>query len=250
MAYSSSVLRLLPSCCYTLTPMALFKSSLLAQASGSLAGTVFSHNRGGQYMRNRSIPTNPSTARQASVREALSTLVYAWSNTLSEAQRTAWTAYADNTPVLNRLGDSIRLTGQQMFVRCGTVRLQAGLSAPTDGPTTPGLAESPNIIVSDVFTGGQGVVSGTVPGAGTSGAVSLYMGRPVGAARSPVHVPERYVITDTTLVGNAWSISVEEAAWPFTPVIGQVTRLRAIYLDTDGRISASTYAVTTIVPET
>jgi len=41
-----------------------FKSPILSQASGSIAGITFSHNRGGMYVRARAVPTNPGSPQQ------------------------------------------------------------------------------------------------------------------------------------------------------------------------------------------
>ena len=113
----------------------LFRGSLIAQASGSVAGNTFSRNRGGQYIRNRATPINPNTAQQIAVRSAFADLANLWSGTLSQGQRDAWNDYAANVPVLNRLGDSIFLTGFNMYIRSNTSRMQAGIVRVDDGPT-------------------------------------------------------------------------------------------------------------------
>lgn len=112
----------------------LVKYSVLAQASGSAGGYTFSRNRSGAYLRNRSVPTNPGSADQQTVRGIFAGLSSAWS-AITAAQRAAWALYASNVPVTNRLGEQIFLTGQQMFVRNNAVRLRLGLSQISDGPT-------------------------------------------------------------------------------------------------------------------
>lgn len=111
------------------------QSPIIAAGSGSIAGVTMSRNRGGLYMRARAVPTNPNTTQQQAVRSALSSLVGAWTNALTPAQRAAWTVYADNTPVTDSLGASIFLTGQQMYIRGNTARLQLGVPRADDGPT-------------------------------------------------------------------------------------------------------------------
>ena len=115
--------------------MALFRGTLIGQASGSVAGNTFSRNRGGQYIRNRAVPVNPNSPQQVAVRNALSQLSTAWGQSLTATQRMDWDVYAQNVPVLNRLGDIITLTGFNMYIRCNTPRLQAGLSRIDDGPS-------------------------------------------------------------------------------------------------------------------
>ena len=48
----------------------LFKSAAFTQASGSVGGLTFAHNRGGMYTRARSIPVNPKTQQTGRCREA------------------------------------------------------------------------------------------------------------------------------------------------------------------------------------
>lgn len=118
----------------------LIKSAVLSQASGSLAGATFAHNRGGMYVRARSIPTNPASNFQLAIRQALTTLSHRWSAILDATARAAWTDYAAATPQVNPLGDQLILTGQQMFVRNNVPRLLAGLSIVNDAPASPGDA--------------------------------------------------------------------------------------------------------------
>lgn len=110
-----------------------YNSALMTAASGSMGGIVASHNRGGQYFRKRVVPTNPNTAQQQAVRDNLSILQVRFANTLTTVQRTGWQSYATGTPVTNAMGATITLTGQQMYVKANTLRLQAGV-APVDAP--------------------------------------------------------------------------------------------------------------------
>lgn len=117
----------------------LIKSQLLSVMSGSLDATVASHNRFGRYLRAKTIPTNPNTGLQGSVRDAMAQLVERWSATLTAAQRDAWATYAANVPVSNRVGDTIYLTALNQYIRSNVPRLQSGLSVVDDGPTTLSL---------------------------------------------------------------------------------------------------------------
>lgn len=117
--------------------MARVKFTVISGASGKLGGIVFSHGRGGPYIRNLSIPTNPSSSDQVTVRSIFGNLSTSWS-TLTADQRTAWATYAENTPVTGKFGDPITLTGQQMFLRCNAARQRAGLAIISDGPTVFG----------------------------------------------------------------------------------------------------------------
>lgn len=90
--------------------------------SGSMKGITASHNKGGAYFRGRTIPTNPNTTRQQAVRGVLGALSSAWTSTLTDSQRQAWRDYAANTPTTDSLGNTITLSGQNMYVRANTAR--------------------------------------------------------------------------------------------------------------------------------
>lgn len=112
----------------------LFTSPVYSQASGSIAGITYSHNRGGMYTRARVTPTDPSSGRQQTIRAAMGTLAPYWGETLSSAQRAAWDLYGANLPWINPLGQTIFLTGQQHFIRCNVVRVQHILGILGDAP--------------------------------------------------------------------------------------------------------------------
>jgi hypothetical protein len=131
-----------------------FKSSLITQASGSIAGSTFSHNRGGMYIRARATPTNPNSPQQQAVRTAVGTLVNHWTNTLSAAQRAAWDVYAENTPLIDRLGEARNVGGLGMYVRTNTPILQAGLTRIDDAPTTFNTGEFTEPSVGTISAGG------------------------------------------------------------------------------------------------
>lgn len=120
--------------------------SILADASGSLGGLVASHNRGGQYLRGRVVPTNPSSGPQVEIRTIFGNLASAW-QTLTQDERDAWTTYAINVPVTDTMGDPLTLTGQQMYVRCNTARVQAGLARVDPGPTVFSLDSLSPVVI-------------------------------------------------------------------------------------------------------
>lgn len=106
----------------------------ITQMAGSIAGNVFARNKYGNYVRARTKPTNPNTARQIAVRAALAFLTSRWSDTLTAAQRTAWDLYASNVVMLNRLGESVHLSGYNHYIRSNVIRKQIALAIIDDGP--------------------------------------------------------------------------------------------------------------------
>lgn len=135
--------------------MALIKSTILAQISGSINGTTFAHNQGGAYARNRSMVSNPRTDRQEQVRTAMTSLSKMWGASLTEAQRADWRAYGGAVSVVNRVGDTIQLSGIAAFNRVNLFRVGTlGESVTMDPPALPGTGSGDTIpaLISTAFT--------------------------------------------------------------------------------------------------
>lgn len=121
--------------------MALIKTSaMLSNISGKLNGSVFAHNRGGAYVRNRSIPVNPNTVRQQDVRNIFSQVSSAYKDNVTAAEIDGWKTWGQNSPVTNRLGDQVTLTPNSAFVKINSVRKTCGLAIITEAPTVFGSA--------------------------------------------------------------------------------------------------------------
>lgn len=185
--------------------------------SGSQANTTYSHNRAGQYKRNRRVPTNNPTARRTAIRTAFGSASTGWSS-LSSADQNAWIAYADGHPYVDRLGQSIKLTGHQMYVAINAMLLQIGQDAVSSPPAS-----------SDVFsaTGNTGVFSVatglalTLTGVGNSADFLLVsLSRPVSAGRTFVATFQQTKVE----AGTATTSTMTTAAYGAllgTPVAGQ-----------------------------
>lgn len=87
----------------------------VADGRGSIGGVTFSRNRYGSYARKRVVPVNPNTSEQVRARSTFQAAVTAWRQ-LTDAQRAAWANYAAQTPVQDKLGATIYLTGLQAFM--------------------------------------------------------------------------------------------------------------------------------------
>lgn len=128
--------------------MAIFNPGpLVGQVSGRVGGTVFSHNRGGAYIRNGSIPYAVYSVAALNAKSALSQAVREWS-TLTAEQRLAWQEYSKTITATNGLGKQISLTGQNCFVRCNCRLLQSGLTTISVPPTSP----APNGVIITSFS--------------------------------------------------------------------------------------------------
>jgi len=123
--------------------MALIKfGGGVVQMSGSIAGNTFARNRYGNYARARTKPTNPNTELQQAARSAMSMLTTRWAQTLTAVQRTAWNLYGSNVNMLNKLGETIQLSGFNHFVRSNTFLARYSLTVIDAGPVVFELPEA------------------------------------------------------------------------------------------------------------
>lgn len=114
--------------------MALIKlGPTVGQISGSVGAITFSRNKGGAYIRTRSVPTNPGTQWQTQLRGYLAQLTAMWP-TLTTAQRDGWEAYDENVLLPNPLGDQRKIGALAHYVRSNVSRLQASLARVDTAP--------------------------------------------------------------------------------------------------------------------
>lgn len=139
-------------------PIMLWKSQIFSKLSGTMGGTVAAHNRGGQYIRALVTPVNPNTSLQQAVRTIFANLAQAWS-LLTDIQRQQWDDYGANVPVVNRIGETINLTGFNMYIRSNTPREQVGLPRVNDGPTDFTLPALGNVSYTAISPAGTIIAS-------------------------------------------------------------------------------------------
>lgn len=215
--------------------MALFKSQLLTQASGSVGGVTFTRTNSGMVIRGRSMPINPRSELQQVVRNSVGQLATRWVEVLTEEQRELWTAYAKNVLVKNKLGDSIALAGNAMYIRCNVPRLQAGLIVVDDAPTafSTGDALSKPELYQDEAT--PFAVEFNWEATSTSpGRVLVYVSAPQNASKNFFKGPFRY---NSKALLSAGSVNpVPNPQW----VKGQRLFVRARVSYDDGRLSPET----------
>ena len=106
----------------------------VVQMSGSIAGDTHARNRYGNYVRARTKPVNPNTARQDVVRSIIAILTTRWSATLTANQRIAWNLYASNVVMQNKLGEAINLSGFNHYIRSNMIALMVPYAVVDDGP--------------------------------------------------------------------------------------------------------------------
>lgn len=130
--------------------MALIKSSLLSDLSGSIGGTTYARNRGGLYARNKTVPINPRTAIQEANRNLFGAISTVYGS-LTQGQLDGWRTAGHAYPQINRLGDSYFPSGRQLFMMCNQNLALVDLPSIVDAPPPDALpvlpVDAPIIVV-------------------------------------------------------------------------------------------------------
>lgn len=190
--------------------------------SGSYAGVTSSHNRAGQYVRNRRTPTNSPTARRTLIRSAFASSSSAYS-ALTSTEQASWAAAADAHPITDALGQSIKLTGHQLFVAINT-QLQ-NVSLPTVTAPPADFAVYSQAGADAVFSLATGLAIAP-SGAGTSDDWALIaLSKPVPGGRTFWKTYTQQQVVD----GSTSSVAITTAAYGAefgTPTVGQKVFVR------------------------
>lgn len=219
----------------------LFKSTIVGSGSGSVGGITISHNRGGLYIRLRSIPTNPNTTFQQAVRGFMSQLNVLWSTTLTASQRAEWDAYADAVPLPNPLGDPRNVGGKGMYIRANVPRLQAAMARIDDGPANHTLAALSNPIVANAS---EATANYEVSFINTddwanddAGGLLVWSSRAINVTRNFFKGPYRFA---GLVAGNSTTPPTSPATVPspFPLTEGFNVHVRVAAVEGDGRVSS------------
>lgn len=116
-------------------------ASIVSDIRGSVATETYARNRGGLYTRKRAGPHDNTGGARVHCRTCLAAVSRAWSDTLTEAQRATWRAYAHRHPGLDRWGNPSITTGHCAFTRHNWYNYQFNeflwyLDAPPGPPLT------------------------------------------------------------------------------------------------------------------
>jgi len=232
--------------------MALIKyGGGIVQMSGSIAGDTHARNRFGNYMRARTKPVNPKSARQSAARIIIMFLAEQWRESpMDDAKRLAWETYAAGVNWNNKLGESIKLTGFNMFIRSNAALIAAGGSLITTGPPDIGLPPGDSALAVACDATAQ-KISVTFDEAfdwalETGAYLSVEMGHPQNPTRNFFGGPWRFAAgiagVDTTGVSSPQLIDP-----PFTLTPGQKVWCRAKIIRKDARASTPFEAPPVIV---
>ncbi len=212
----------------------------IIQMSGSIAGNTFARNRYGNYVRARTVPVNPNSAMQSNIRATLAMLTARWSAVVTAAQRAAWDLYASNVVMLNKLGESVHLTGFNHYIRSNVILSNLGAAQYDDGPVVFELpAQDPTfaITASEATQQITAAYDDTMAwDTENGGYLYIYQGQPQNAQRNFFAGPWRYLHAVTGAAG-APVASPDVSAAVFAIAEGQHLWCYARIQRADGRLS-------------
>lgn len=209
---------------------------ILAQLRGRLAANVWSHNKGGDYVRLGTPPTNPQTERQQTTRQILGAYSAFWTSNLDQAARDAWDVYAAANPIKNSLGQDILISGLAWYVKCCSRLSDAGLSTPFLPPIF-GAPSGLTTLTCDISAVATADVT-FVPSLDGDQAMQLWVSLPVSLGSTPN-------LAQCRLVG--YSGLAEASPWAATLPHGFQSGERGVFyaavLGAEGLISAHKQAI-------
>jgi len=205
-------------------------SPIHGEMSGSIAGNTWSHNKGGQYVRQRRIPTNPNATKQQAARTLLATLSGNWA-ALTTTQQGEWDNWGAINPVVDALGLTFNRSGQQAFVGLNARLIGAGGSVSVTPPVT--TAPDQLASVSAVATSPSTIaVTFTATPLGAGERLYLWQTLPGSAGRNPNFNQAR-------LVGYSAAAGASPATFtsPYPGLVNQQSNLYVGRMDANGQIS-------------
>lgn len=192
--------------------------------SGSIGATTYGRNRSGQYIRQRSMPTQPRTTSQVAARAKLGDLAAAWRG-LTGVQMASWTAFGGSFTVQNRLGSPIHLTGLQCYTKVNTTNLLNGDTAVSTPPALPSFLALTTTGIT--VTAGTPLVeiNGTSPASGTKFMMYASPQRSAGVAYEAQY---KWMATFTTATSGEFAITTPYLAQWGTLVIGKKVFVKVV----------------------
>ncbi len=218
----------------------------IAAASGSIGGTVYSHNRGGMYTRNRSIPITSTTTFALNAKSRLATASAAWQD-LTDAQRAAWLSWALQNPVTDTLGFPRHLTGHQSYVALNTRLALDSQSA----ISTPPIVSAPDGLLTIVQDGdeGAGDVDLTFTATPLGATEKLWMQAAVtnSAGITNVNNLYRFIGTSAAAETSPYDNEAQIETRLGTLIVGQKLHMKASVFDTATGLLSLPLATTVVI---
>lgn len=209
----------------------------ITNISGKAGGSIYSRNRGGAYVKNFAVPTNPNTTFQQNVRSIFGGIAQAW-RSLTEEQRNSFNEMAPLYTAKDVFGDGLTYTGSQLHQKLNSNLMLSGQS-PITSALTPAGTPPLRTLVGEAELSVGGVLSISVtPGFeigtfdNTDFVFVISATAPHGASRTFQKNQFRYVIfRAVTVTGTEESFSAFYRDRFYSPLEGQVISVKVQMLN-------------------
>jgi hypothetical protein len=221
--------------------MALIKlGTIVTDIRGAIGGVIFSRNKSGAIARQRTTPVNPRTPLQNAIRALVASISQAWRASTSTVQKAAWAVFGSNVDAKNKLGEVIKLSGFNQFMKSNLAAQNAGLPQILDAPivfTLPGEDPTLATVVSEAAQTIAVTFDDALPWVDEDDAALLvYMGLPQDDSIGFFNGPWRYA---GALLGDGVTppVTGDPVPCPFVCAAGQKIFTKAKIIRADGRVS-------------
>lgn len=109
-------------------------TAFVSDMRGKVAGSVFSKNRSGAFVRTKVTPSNPQSSFQGTARSRFGSLSQQWRG-LTQAERDSFNSAVDDFTRTNVFGDTVRPSGENLFIRLNMNRLFVGETVIKSAPS-------------------------------------------------------------------------------------------------------------------
>lgn len=223
--------------------MALYTPGPLAgQISGRVGASVFSHNRGGTYIRNGTIPKKVLSAAAIAAKARLTVISRLW-QAVSADDRTAWVTWAMTNPITNRLGGKTTLAPHMAYMQLNARLSRGGFTLISVPPITPSPAPLTSLSLVCAAGAGTAVLTTAPTPVGTKQA--LWVEAAVVDLASQTYLENIWKTIEVSAVHQATGLDVSTNLEDrFGSMIeGQIVHVRVSVLDTEsGLLSGPIYA--------
>lgn len=197
----------------------------ITNISGKAGGTIYANNKGGAYMKNFAVPSNPRSTLQQERRSTFGSLSSMW-RSLTEGERNAWEAASQDFPRRNHFGDVYYLSGNSLFQGFNSNLALIGLNAKTSAPIKEEIQHLEDLSLTSEFSGTPVAYSLTIgmtfgPESPTNTTYAVFVSPPLSAGISNAKKRMRFLTTITAGVGgNTLNITTAYTAKFGTPAEG------------------------------
>jgi len=208
-------------------------SAVVGDARKKAGGVVFTKGRTGAVIRRKVSPVQPRTQAQRNVRSAFTGLSKYWGATLTDTERSGWTALAVANPRKDQFGQTKTLTGLQMFQSCNRNLDTIGITTVLAEPPAALTAESPGTLTVVATSGGTPAltVSPATPN-DASDKAAVFAAAQVSAGRTFIGKRYRFLASFSNTPAPPWDILAVYTAKFGALVSGKKVPILVKYIET------------------